>query len=347
MQKKIDILSLADQELQTELFSLGFEKYRSKQIREWLWKHAVRSFELMSNLSKEHRTKLSDYFYIPTIELDKKQTSNDGTVKFRFKLYDGKLIESVLIPVEDKERYTVCVSSQAGCSLTCSFCATGKMGLLRQLSVSEIFDQYILVNEECKSRYGKNLSNIVFMGMGEPLLNYKNVLGSIQRLSSEDGPNLSSKRITISTAGISKIIKKLADDNPNVNLALSLHAANDEKRSEMMPINETNSISSLMESLKYFSKHSTGKISFEYIAFEHFNDYASDAKNLVKLCSHFPVIVNVIEFNPVTGVDYEKSSEERINAFARMVRDSGVMITIRRSRGKDIDAACGQLANRV
>lgn len=344
---KTDILSLSDDQLRASLSSLGFEKYRCNQVIDWLWKHAARSFEKMSNLSKENRQLLSENFFLPSIQLDTKQTSMDGTMKFRFKLFDGKMIESVLIPVDDSERYTVCVSSQAGCSLTCSFCATGRMGLLRQLSASEIFDQYIHVNEHCLETYGKKLSNIVFMGMGEPLLNYKNVLHSIQRLTSEQGPHLSSKRITVSTAGIAKMIRKLADDNPYVNLALSLHAANDEKRSEMMPINDSNNLSALMESLIYFHKTSSGKISYEYIAFEHFNDGNADAKNLVRLCSRFPVTVNIIEYNPVQGVEYEKSSEDRINSFARQIRNHGIMITVRRSRGKDIDAACGQLANKV
>ncbi len=347
MQKKVDILGLNDQELSDSLINLGFQKYRVTQIRDWLWKHAVRSFDIMTNLSKDHRAILNDRFFIPKIELDKLQKSLDGTMKFRFRLHDGKLIESVLIPVDDKDRYTVCVSSQAGCSLTCTFCATGKMGLLRQLTASEIFDQYIIVNQHCNETYEKNLSNVVYMGMGEPLLNYKNVLHSIQRLTSENGPHLSSRRITISTAGIAKMIKKLADDNPNINLALSLHAANDEKRSEMMPINESNNLSALMEALKYYNNTSSGKISYEYIAFEHFNDTAADAKNLVRLSSQFPVTINVIEYNPVDGVEYEKSSEDRMNTFAKQIRNHGVMITLRRSRGKDIDAACGQLANKT
>ncbi|NOT36839.1 MAG: 23S rRNA (adenine(2503)-C(2))-methyltransferase RlmN [Saprospiraceae bacterium] len=346
MRNTTDILSLTDEQLSESLISLGFQKYRAKQVSDWLWKHAVRSFDLMTNLSKENRQLLSEKFFIPAITLDTHQISMDGTVKFRFKLHDGKMIESVLIPVDEKDRYTVCVSSQAGCSLTCSFCATGKMGLLRQLTASEIFDQYVLVNQYCLERYEKKLSNIVFMGMGEPLLNYKNVLHSISRLTSDKGPNLSSRRITISTAGISKMIKKLADDNKGINLALSLHAANDEKRVEMMPINESNNLSSLMDALTYYSKNSSGKISYEYIAFEHFNDTAADAKNLIRLCSRFHVTVNIIEYNPVKGVEYEKSSEDRINSFAKQVRDHGIMITVRKSRGKDIDAACGQLANK-
>ncbi|MEP7197174.1 MAG: 23S rRNA (adenine(2503)-C(2))-methyltransferase RlmN [Saprospiraceae bacterium] len=341
---KIDILSLTDEQLLSKLQDLKLEKYRCAQISDWLWKHAVRSFDQMLNLSKELRTTLEENFYIPSLNLDKLQTSRDGTIKFRFKLFDGKMIESVLIPVDDKGRYTVCVSSQVGCSLTCTFCATGQMGLLRQLSASEIFDQYIEVNKKCLEVYSNKISNVVFMGMGEPLLNYKNVVFAIQKLISGKGPHLATRRITVSTAGISKMIKKLADEDFKVNLALSLHAANDEKRREMMPINDSNNLFSLIEALKYYHSKTGVKISYEYIAFEHFNDYLLDAKNLVKLCSHFPVKVNIIEYNNVPGVEYAKSSDERINDFAKRVRESGVMVTLRRSRGKDIDAACGQLA---
>ncbi len=345
MENKTDILSLSDQQLFEKLSSLQLENYRSRQVKDWLWKHAVRSFEEMSNLSKSHRQLLEEQFYIPTLQTEKIQISHDGTVKFRFKLHDGHKIESVLIPVDEDNRYTVCVSSQAGCSLTCSFCATGRMGLLRQLTASEIFDQYIEVQKKCLEIYQHKISNIVYMGMGEPLLNYKNVVHSIQRLTAEDGPHLSAKRITISTAGIAKMIKKLADEDIKVNLALSLHAANDEKRKDMMPINESNNLHSLMDALKYYHKITGNKISFEYIAFEHYNDTALDAKNLIKLCSHFPVMVNIIEYNSIPGIEYQKSGEDRVNAFAKLIRSQGVMITLRRSRGKDIDAACGQLAN--
>jgi 23S rRNA (adenine2503-C2)-methyltransferase len=341
---KKDILSLTKPQLKESLISLGFESYRLQQVEDWLWKHGVRQFDAMSNLSKSQRALLEETFFIPALTEDKMQQSNDGTLKFRFKLHDGYLIESVLIPVAEEDRYTLCVSSQAGCSLSCKFCATGQMGLLRHLTASEIFDQYMWVNAKCIELYGKPLTNIVYMGMGEPLLNYKNVMESVARLTSESGPHLSAKRITISTAGIAKMIRKLADDGTKVNLALSLHAADDKKRNTMMAINETNNLSTLMEALKYFYKKSGNRISYEYIAFQNFNDTTADAKNLIRMCSQFPVRVNVIEYNPVKGLDFIKSSEDRINDFAREVRKHGIMITVRRSRGKDIDAACGQLA---
>ena len=346
IQKK-DILTLSSDELKLRLSELGFEKYRFKQIEDWLWKHAVRSFEEMTNLSLERRQLLEEHFTIHKLITDKIQRSSDGTIKFRFLLHDGQKIESVLIPVDDKNRFTVCVSSQAGCSLTCTFCATGRMGLIRQLTTAEIFDQYIEVNKIALETYGQALTNVVYMGMGEPLLNYKNVLQSVRRLISSSGPNLSFRRITISTAGIAKMIYKLADENIKLNLALSLHASNDEKRSEMMPINDSNNLYSLMGALKYFHQKTGNRISYEYIAFEHYNDYIEDAKNLVKLCSQFPVMVNIIEYNSVKGIDYIKSTSDRIDEFAKWVSARGIMITVRKSRGKDIDAACGQLAGDV
>lgn len=251
-----------------------------------------------------------------------------------------------MIPVPRDDRYTVCVSSQVGCSLSCKFCATGQMKRVRNLEAGEIYDQVVLVNRECEKVYGRPLTNIVYMGMGEPLLTYKNVLESIQHLTSPDGLDMSPRRITISTVGIAKMIKRLADDDTKVNLALSLHAATDTKRSEIMPINEQNNLVSLMEALEYFYQQTKNRLSYEYIAFQNFNDSLDDAKNLVKLCKRFPVRVNIIEYNPVEGVSFTKSAEDRIDAFARYLRDRRVMVTVRRSRGKDIDAACGQLANK-
>jgi 23S rRNA (adenine2503-C2)-methyltransferase len=343
---KKDILSLKPHQLEESLIALGWEKYRTRQVEDWLWKHGVRNFEAMSNLSKTQRAVLNESYFIPAITEEKMQRSTDGTLKFKFKLFDGLPIESVLIPVADEDRYTLCVSSQSGCSLSCNFCATGQMGLLRQLTASEIFDQYLHVNTKCIETYGKPISNIVYMGMGEPLLNYKNVMESIERLTSENGPHLSSKRITLSTAGIAKMIRKLADDGSKVNLALSLHAADDKKRSQMMAINETNNLSNLLEALKYFYKKTGNRISYEYIAFQNFNDTIADAKNVIRLCSQFPVRVNIIEYNPVPGLEFTKSSEDNINTFAKEIRKHGIMITVRRSRGKDIDAACGQLASK-
>jgi len=300
----------------------------------------------MSNLSKDVRTKLAEDwdFYAP--EVDLAQKSKDGTVKYRITLHDGFKVEAVLIPVEKDNRFTVCVSSQVGCSLSCAFCATGQMKRSRNLDAAEIFDQVKLVNEDCKRIYGHAITNIVYMGMGEPLLNYKEVLLSIERITAPDGMGMSPRRITVSTAGIAKAIRRLADDRVRFNLALSLHAADDAKRNQIMPINNQNNLESIMEALKYFHNLCRGRISYEYIAFQGFNDQPSDAHNLIKLCNQFPVGVNIIEYNPIEGLSFEKSDADTIDEFARILTKAGVMTTVRRSRGKDIDAACGQLANK-
>lgn len=320
--------------------------FRGHQIYEWLWKKGVNSFAEMTNLSLDLRAKLDECFFIDGIRTDEVQVSNDGTIKTRFALMDDSLIESVLIPVPADDRFTVCVSSQVGCSLSCAFCATGMMERVRNLSAGEIYDQVVKVNLQSLAHYGKPLTNIVYMGMGEPLLTYSNVMESIHHITGIHGLNMSPKRITVSTAGIAKMIKRMADDMTKVNLALSLHAADDSKRNEIMPINEHNNLAALMDSLHYFYSKTKGRISYEYIAFENFNDSIQDANNLVKLCKRFPVKVNIIEYNPVDGLSFVKSADNAIDRFARVLLNNDVMVTVRRSRGKDIDAACGQLANK-
>lgn len=343
---KQDIRKLPKSELTDILVGMGEKKFRAKQVYEWLWQKSARTFEEMTNLSKDLRGKLSENFAINAVTEDKVQRSLDGTIKSRFRLWDGHLIESVLIPVPSEKRFTVCVSSQVGCSLACKFCATGKMKRLRNLDAAEIYDQVVLVNQQSLETFGHPLTNIVYMGMGEPLLAYKNVLKSVEHITLPEGLNMSPKRITVSTAGIAKMIKKLADDEVKFNLALSLHAADDDKRNEIMPINEQNNLDVLMDSLRYFFNKTRNRISYEYITFANFNDSISDAQNLVRLCKYFPVRVNIIEYNPIEGVTFTKSSENAIDNFARYLRDRDVMVTVRRSRGKDIDAACGQLANK-
>lgn len=342
---KTDIRKYELDDIRVWIEKVGEPKFRAKQIYEWIWKKRAISFETMTNLSQNLRIKLEENFFFAPIVLDMKQSSNDGTVKCRFVLHDGFKIETVLIPVEKDNRFTVCVSSQVGCSLSCKFCATGQMERMRNLDAGEIYDQYVLINEMCEETYGHPLTNVVYMGMGEPLLNYKNTLKSIELLSTNIGLNISPKRITISTAGIAKMISKLADDNTGVNLALSLHAADDVKRNEIMPINESNNLKAIMESLIYFYEKTKNKISYEYIAFKDFNDTIEDANNLAVLCKHFPVRINVIEYNPIPGVTYVKSNSDTLDSFAQQLKRKGIMMTVRRSRGKDIDAACGQLAN--
>ena len=283
-------------------------------------------------------------FYAP--EIDVRQVSSDGTIKYRFKLHDGHRIEAVLIPVPHDRRYTVCVSSQVGCSLSCAFCATGQMKRERNLTAAEIYDQVRMVQQDCEETYDHPITNIVYMGMGEPLLTYQEVMGSVKRITSEDGLGMSPRRITVSTAGIAKAIRRLADDKVKFNLALSLHAPDDEKRDRIMPINEQNNLATLMDSLEYFYQNTRGRISYEYIAFAGFNDTPADAKNLVALCKRFPVRVNIIEYNPIPGLAFHKSDADTLDQFAQILARNDITVTVRRSRGKDIDAACGQLANR-
>ena len=342
----IDIRKLSQEELKSYLVEKGQSKFRANQIYSWIWQKSATSFDVMTNLSLQLRNELQNEFTFNPIKLDAVQKSSDGTIKSRFVLHDGHKIESVLIPVPADNRYTVCVSCQVGCSLSCKFCATGQMDRLRNLDPSEIYDQVVQVNQQCLEAFGHPLTNVVYMGMGEPLLAYKNVMDSIHHITSDMGLGMSSKRITVSTAGIAKMIRKLADDNVRFNLALSLHAADDAKRNEIMPINESNNLEVLMESLEYFYSKTKNRISYEYIAFNGFNDSIEDAKNLVKLCRIFPVKVNVIEYNPIDGADFVKSPIDRLDKFANYIRNQGIMITVRRSRGKDIDAACGQLANK-
>lgn len=343
---KIDIRKLSLEEINKELLVLGQPNFRAKQVWAWLWQHAAHNFSSMTNLPNNLRDALENQFCIHAICEDTTQNSLDGTIKTRFRLHDGHLIESVLIPVVEENRYTVCVSCQVGCSLTCKFCATGRMGRIRNLDPAEIVDQVTLMGAKCQSIYGHPLTNIVFMGMGEPLLAYSNVLKSIERITSADGLAMSPKRITVSTAGIAKMIRKLADDQVKFNLALSLHAANDTKRDAIMPINEQNNLAALMEALDYFYQKTKNRISYEYIALKDVNDSLQDAIELERLCRRFPVRVNVIEYNPIDKATFAKADDDKIDRFAKFLREKGVMITVRRSRGKDIDAACGQLANK-
>lgn len=329
----------------TEYFlAMGEKAFRARQIYEWLWVKSAKSFDEMTNLSKPLREKLQAEFEIRPVTVDNSQYSNDGTIKSAFRLFDNELVEGVLIPTDD--RMTACVSSQVGCSLTCKFCATGYMDRKRNLDPGEIYDQVVEIDRQAKTSFDKPLSNIVYMGMGEPLLNYKNVLDSINRITSPDGLNMSPKRITVSTAGIAKMIIKLADDEVKFNLALSLHAADDVKRNQIMPINETNTLEALKDALQYFYKKTHNKITFEYIVFNNFNDSLDDAEKLWKFTEQVPAKVNIIEYNPIAEADFKNTEEDKLDRFANYLKNKGVNVQVRRSRGKDIDAACGQLANK-
>jgi 23S rRNA (adenine2503-C2)-methyltransferase len=342
---KKDIRALNLSELKSVFEQNGDKSFRGKQVYEWLWQKSTISFDEMTNLPKATRDWLQNEFEIRHIKIKDKQVSSDRTIKSSFVLHDGHLIEGVLIPTDD--RMTACVSSQVGCSLTCKFCATGKMDRERNLNPDEIYDQVVQIRNWAREHYEMPLTNIVFMGMGEPLLNYANVIKAIDKITGEDGLNMASDRITVSTAGIAKMIKKLADDKVKFNLALSLHAANDAKRNQIMPINESNSLDVVIEALQYFRKHAKGKLTFEYIAFKDFNDNISDAKELVALSKKVSAKVNIIEYNPIGDNIFSKANPEKIDKFRNYLEQHGVVATVRRSRGKDIDAACGQLANKT
>lgn len=343
---KQNIRNLSREDLAEYFRGLGEKPFRTGQVWDWLWVHHATGFNDMTNLSQALREKLAQDFSFPSITTDHLQVSADGTIKSRFKLHDGNLVEGVLIP--SNHRQTACISSQAGCSLSCRFCATGFLERKRNLDFDEIYDEVCLLNDQSMEKAGKKLTNIVFMGMGEPLLNYQNVLRSIERITAPDGLAMSPRRITVSTAGISKMIRKLGDDMVRFNLALSLHAANDEKRSRIMPINEKNNLRSLTEALNYFYLKTKNDITFEYILFRDFNDSTADADELIRLCRRVPIrVVNLIEYNPVDNVPFAKPSAEKVNAFLEYLSRHKVNARLRRSRGKDIDAACGQLANKA
>jgi 23S rRNA (adenine2503-C2)-methyltransferase len=342
--EKPSIRSLTQEELKAFFTEKGEKAFRAKQAWEWLWMKSARSFGEMTNLSKETRTLLTEHFSFPVVEVDNFQVSRDRTIKNAFRLHDGNIVEGVLIPTET--RMTACISSQVGCSLTCKFCATGRLARLRNLEAEEMYDQVVLIRNQAQERYGQALTNIVYMGMGEPLLNYKNMLASVDRITAPDGLGMSPQRITVSTAGIAKMIKKLGDDQVKFNLALSLHAANDQKRNHIMPINEQNSLENLAEALNYFYDKTGTRVTFEFIVFKDFNDGIEDAKELAAFCRKVPAKVNIIEYNPIDDGEFQQTLPERLDIFKHVLEERGVIVNIRRSRGKDIDAACGQLANK-
>ena len=341
---KSDIRKTDIEKLSAFLVSIGEKKFRAKQIIEWLWSKSSWSIDEMTNLSLKTREALKKEFDIYPVTIDSFQKSNDSTIKYAFQLHDQHQIEGVLIPTES--RMTACISSQVGCSLTCKFCATGYMKRMRNLDPAEMYDQVVHITKQANEHYDAALSNIVYMGMGEPLLNYANVLQSIDLITSPTGLGMSLKRITVSTAGIAKQIKKLGDDKVKFNLALSLHAANDEKRNEIMPINESNTLKALEEALLYFYKRTGTKVTFEYIIFNGFNDSLKDAEELLNFTKRIPSKVNIIEYNPIEQATFKNAEEDKIDAFKNYLEKNKVTVNVRRSRGKDIDAACGQLAGK-
>lgn len=344
MKGKTNIRALRLEELTEELVRLGEKSFRAKQVFEWLWQKNAADFEEMTNLSLSLRETLTTHFYIDHITLKDEQTSSDKTIKCAFAVDNDKIIEGVLIPTTS--RTTACISSQVGCSLACKFCATGKLKLMRNLTAGEMVDQVAYLKSLAENKYNTPLTNIVYMGMGEPLLNYANMLRSTELITSPEGLGMSPKRITVSTAGIAKMIKKLGDDEVKFNLALSLHAANDKKRNQIMEINESNNLETLAEALIYFHSKTGTRVTFEYIIFKDFNDQLEDAEELVKFARCVPCKINIIEYNPIDGEPFQQADSAKVDAFAAYLERNNLVVNVRRSRGKDIDAACGQLANK-
>lgn len=343
-EQKKDIRKLNLDDLESYLNSVGEKSFRAKQIYEWLWKKNAHSFDDMTNLSKKLRKELDSVFSIQNVQVDVMQKSNDGTIKNGVKLHDGLMVESVLIPTET--RTTACVSSQVGCSLNCEFCATAKLKRMRNLDVAEIVDQVALINKQSKEYFDRPLSNIVFMGMGEPMMNYKNVVDSIRKITTDEGFGMSPRRITVSTSGIPKMIKMLADEKLKVKLALSLHSAIEYKRNEIMPFSENFPLTEIMESLQYWYKETNSKITFEYCVWKGINDSDEDIKALIKYCRQVPCKVNLIQYNPIGEGKFDHRSIEAEECYVRELEKAGITVMVRKSRGGDIDAACGQLANK-
>jgi len=342
---KKDIRALTKEQLRAFFVTNGDKAFRGNQVYEWLWSKNAHSFEAMTSVSKETRQMLEDNFVINHIKVDLMQRSEDGTVKNAVRLHDGLIVESVLIPTPT--RTTACVSSQVGCSLDCTFCATSRLKRMRNLTPGEIYDQVVAIDKESRLYYNRPLSNIVFMGMGEPLMNYNNVIKAIEMITSPEGLGMSPKRITVSTSGIPKMIKKMADENIKVKLAVSLHSAIDEIRAKIMPFSENFPLIDLRESLEYWYKITKSKITYEYVVWKDINDDQKSIDALVKFCKYVPCKVNLIEYNPIDdGSEFQQASDKALNNYISSLEKINVIAKVRRSRGKDIDAACGQLANK-
>ena len=342
--EKKDIRALSKEQLRDFFVANGDKAFRGNQVFEWLWSKASHNFDDMTNVSKETREMLENNFVINHIKVDKMQRSEDGTVKNAVRLHDGLIVESVLIPTNT--RTTACVSSQVGCSLDCNFCATARLKRMRNLEPGEIYDQVIAIDRESKLYHNRPLSNIVFMGMGEPLMNYNNVLKAITMITSNEGLGMSPKRITVSTSGIPKMIKKMADDDVKFKLAVSLHSAIDEVRARIMPFSSNFPLTDLRESLEYWYQKTKSKITYEYVVWKGINDNQEAIDALVKFCKYVPCKVNLIEYNPIDDGEFQQASDEAIDNYIKTLANNDIVAKVRQSRGKDIDAACGQLANK-
>jgi 23S rRNA (adenine2503-C2)-methyltransferase len=343
--KKKDIRSLTKEQLREFFVAQGDKAFRGNQVYEWLWQKAAHSFEVMTNISKETRELLETNFVINHIKVDQMQRSSDGTIKNAVRLHDDLVVESVLIPTST--RTTACVSSQVGCSLDCKFCATARLKRMRNLNPDEIYDQVVVIDNESRLYFDRPLTNIVFMGMGEPLMNYNNVLKAIEKITSPEGLGMSPKRITVSTSGVPKMIRKMADEKVKFNLAVSLHSAIDAVRTSIMPFNATFPLSDLRDALQYWYLKTKSRITYEYVVWKGINDTEKDVRALIDFCRFAPSKVNLIEYNPIDDGDFEQADQKVIDMYVNRLESNGITVTVRRSRGKDIDAACGQLANKT
>ena len=343
-QTKKDIRILSKEELRSFFESIGEKPFRGDQVYQWLWSKGAHSFDQMTNLSIQTRAHLQAHFVINHVKVDSIQRSKDGTVKNGVKLHDGLVVESVLIPTN--ARTTACVSSQVGCSLDCSFCATARLKRMRNLNPDEIYDQVVAIDKESRLYHDRPLSNIVFMGMGEPLMNYKNVLAAIDKITSPEGLGMSPKRIVVSTSGVPKMIKKMADDKVKFNLAVSLHSAIQETREKIMPFAKSFTLEDLKEALVYWFEKTAKQITYEYVVWKGINDQKQDVKALITFCSYVPCKVNIIEYNPIDDGVFQQADNNALDLYISMLEKARIPVTVRRSRGKDIDAACGQLANK-
>lgn len=341
---KKDIRALSQDALRDYFVHRGEKAFRGNQVYEWLWQKSAFSFDDMTNLSKETRTMLAQEFVINHVEVDQMQRSRDGTIKNAVKLHDGLIVESVLIPTED--RTTACVSSQVGCSLDCRFCATAALKRMRNLNPDEIYDQVVVIDRQSRLYFDRPLSNIVFMGMGEPLMNYNNVLRAIEMITSPMGLGMASRRITLSTSGVPKLIRKMADDQVKFNLAVSLHSAIDEKRTGIMPFNARFGLEDLRKSLEHWYTKTRKKVTFEYVVWEGINDKQEDIEALIRFSRRIPSKVNLITYNSIGDPEFRQAPDTAIQNYTRSLEQAGIIVTVRRSRGSDIDAACGQLANK-
>jgi len=341
---KRDIRKLQLDELKAFFVEHGDKPFRAQQVYEWLWQKSCKDFDQMTNISLPTRDLLKENFVINHIQVDNMQRSEDGTIKNAVKLHDGLIVESVLIPTE--KRITACVSSQVGCSLDCKFCATARLKRMRNLNADEIYDQVAVIKEQSEHFFGRPLTNIVFMVMGEPLLNYNNVVAAIDKITSPKGLNMAPKRLTVSTVGVAKMIKKMADDEVKFNLAVSLHAAINKTRSAIMPINDTNNLEELAEAIKYWYAKRKKKVTYEYVVWRGINDDIEHAKALLKFCKMVPSKVNLIEYNSIEDDGFQQADDDALRMYQELLESNGITARVRKSRGKDIDAACGQLANK-